>query len=85
MNLTKHGVSFEEAATVFADERALDGDDLHHSGVEPRRRRIGRGLAGHIVMVVYTIRGAAHGETSYRIISARRANRQERATYNSAD
>jgi uncharacterized protein len=84
-NLTKHDVSFEEAATVFADDRALDGVDRQHSGVEPRRRMIGRSIAGRVVMVVYTVRGAAHGETIHRIISARRANREERATYTAAD
>ena len=71
-NLAKYGVSFGEAATVFADGRALDGVDLQHSGVEPRRRMIGRSVAGQVVMVVYTVKGPAHGETIHRIISARR-------------
>ena len=35
-NRTKHGVSFEEAATVFGDPDALDGPDLHHSEEESR-------------------------------------------------
>jgi uncharacterized DUF497 family protein len=33
-NLTKHGISFEEASTVFADPNAMDGRDLHHSAGE---------------------------------------------------
>jgi len=41
-NRTKHGVSFEEAATVFGDPDALDGPDLHHSERESRFLRLGR-------------------------------------------
>jgi uncharacterized protein len=41
-NLRKHGVSFEEAATVFSDPDALDGPDLKHSEQEERSLRLGR-------------------------------------------
>jgi uncharacterized DUF497 family protein len=41
-NRIKHGVSFEEAATVFGDPDGLDGPDLRHSGTERRRLRRGR-------------------------------------------
>ena len=41
-NLTKHGISFEEASTVFADPNAMDGRDLHHSAGEIRFFRLGR-------------------------------------------
>ena len=40
-NFEKHGVPFEEAATVFGDASGLDGDDEEHSTHEPRRQRIG--------------------------------------------
>jgi len=79
-NLRKHEVSFEEATTVFDDARAVGATDLQHSGVEPRVRWIGRSAAGAILMVVYTVRSSRDGE-AIRIISARRANRAERATY----
>jgi hypothetical protein len=79
-NADKHGVSFEEAVTIFLDADALDGPDLQHSTREPRFRRLGRSADGRILMVVYTQRRAGHAET-IRLISARRASRQERAAY----
>jgi len=53
-NLKKHGVSFEEAATVFADPNGLDYDDIEHSVSELRSVRIGFSPIGRIVFVVYT-------------------------------
>ena len=80
-NLTKHEDSFEEASTIFSDPDAIDAPDVAHSATEPRFRRIGQSAAGAVSMVVYTARSAVHGEEAIRIISARRANRAERATY----
>jgi uncharacterized protein len=80
-NFEKHGVPFEEAATVFADSDALDGDDPGHSTHEHRRQHIGRSLMGRILFVVYTIRGATHEKETIRIISARQASRKERQAY----
>ncbi|MEO5739262.1 MAG: BrnT family toxin [Vicinamibacterales bacterium] len=79
-NLRKHGVSFDEATTVFADPDALDGPDLSHSDHEPRSLRLGKSLAGRILMLAYTLRRSDNAET-IRIISARRASRKERETY----
>jgi len=45
-NLRKHGVSFDEAATVLADPDALDGPDLDHSEHEARSLQLGESLAG---------------------------------------
>jgi uncharacterized DUF497 family protein len=80
---SKHGVSFSEAASVFADPLALDGADIDHSSQELRFRRIGKSLAGRILTVVYTVRGVPSGET-IRIISARSASRKERTAYSAA-
>jgi uncharacterized DUF497 family protein len=80
-NAAKHGVSFGEAATIFADPNGLDGPDLRHSSLELRRLRIGRALTGRILMVAYTGRSSADGEEVVRIISARRASRKERSAY----
>ena len=80
-NRRKHGVSFQEATTTFADGRALEGADLQHSGTEPRFRLVGRSPDGPVLVVVYTLRRRPNGEEAIRIISARRANRQERASY----
>ena len=78
--MRKHGVSFEEAATVFADPDALDGPDVKHSEREARFLRLGRSLTGRVLIVAYTTRGTGNGE-AIRIISARRASRKERAAY----
>jgi uncharacterized DUF497 family protein len=82
-NVRKHGVPFGEAATVFADPDALDGLDLKHSEQERRSLRLGRSLAGRVLIVAYTIRGSNDDE-KIRIISARRASRKERAAYASS-
>ncbi len=83
VNRAKHGVSFEEAATVFGDPEALDGPDLSHSEKESRFLRLGRAVTGRVLIVAYTVRRRGNGE-SIRIISARPASRRERAAYTSA-
>ncbi len=83
VNRTKHGVSFEEAETVFGDPDALDGPDLRHSDEESRFLRLGRAATGRVLIVAYTVRRRDHGER-IRIISARRASRKERAAYAAA-
>ena len=80
VNRAKHGVSFEEAGTVFADPNALDGPGLRHSEKESRFLRLGRAATGRVLVVAYTVRRRDDGE-SIRIISARRASRKEQAAY----
>jgi uncharacterized protein len=80
-NLKKHGVSFEEAATVFSDPEALDWEDFEHSVSEWRSTRLGFSVAGRILFVVYTIRRLKNGKETIRIISARQATRKERQAY----
>jgi uncharacterized DUF497 family protein len=80
VNRAKHGVSFEEAATVFGDPDALDGPDLRHSEKESRFLRLGRGASSRLLVVAYTVRRQDDGE-NIRVISARRASRKERAAY----
>jgi uncharacterized protein len=82
VNRAKHGVSFEEAGTVFGDPSGLDGPDLRHSARESRFLRLGR-AAGRMLVVAYTVRRRDDDE-SVRIISARRASRKERAAYAAA-
>jgi uncharacterized DUF497 family protein len=79
-NAAKHGVSFDEAVTVFLDNDALDGPDVQHSKAEMRFLRMGRSADGHVLTVAYTLRRSGDAET-IRIISARRASRRERAAY----
>ena len=79
-NDVKHGISFEEAATAFFDRAGLDGEDLQHSLLEPRRLRLARSAAGNLLVIAYTVRSHGH-EKNIRIISARLANRQEKKRY----
>jgi hypothetical protein len=79
-NVVKHGVSFDEATTVFADAGALDGPDVGHSAEEARFLRVGRSILGRVLVVACTRRKGTHGE-AIRIISARRASRKERTAY----
>jgi hypothetical protein len=71
-NLQKHGVSFDEAATVFLDPPALTFPDPYHSGEEEREITIGRSAGDRVVFVSHCQRG-----NRLRIISARRATRRE--------
>jgi uncharacterized DUF497 family protein len=80
-NLRKHGVSFEEAATIFSDPEGLDWEDFEHSLSERRSTRIGFSVAGRILFVVYTIRKLKNEKETVRIISARQATRKERQAY----
>ena len=83
-NAVKHGVTFDEAVTVFLDPNALDGPDLEHSRSEARFRRLGRAAAGRVLMVEDTLRRSGNAET-IRLISARRASRRERTAYRAED
>jgi uncharacterized DUF497 family protein len=80
-NFEKHGVPFEEAATIYDDSDALDGEDPEHSTRELRRQRIGHSVTGRILFVVYTPRRIHHEKETIRIINARQASRKERQAY----
>jgi uncharacterized DUF497 family protein len=75
-NARKHGVTFEEAQTVFADPTAVVFYDECHSDDELRDIAIGHSVAGRLLLVSFTER-----EGVYRIISARKADRRERKRY----
>lgn len=77
-NRAKHGVSFEEASTVFTDEGALLLDDPDHSLVEERFILLGSSVMARTLVVSHCYRAA---KSVIRIISARRANKKERAMY----
>jgi hypothetical protein len=80
-NYEKHGVAFEEAATVFVDPAGLDWEDLKHSREEKRFKRLGKSITGRILLLVYTVRRVSHDSEAIRIISARQASRKERQAY----
>jgi len=75
-NVRKHGISFDEAATVFADLLSHTFPDREHSDDEARFLIIGMSETGRILVVSHTDRGE-----KTRIISAREAIRKERIFY----
>jgi uncharacterized DUF497 family protein len=75
-NLTKHGVSFSEASTVFADPLSRTILDPLHSEEEERLVILGQSGLQHTLVVVHTYRGEV-----IRIISARPATSRERRDY----
>ena len=77
-NQRKHGISFEEAQTVFADERAQLLDDPDHSHSEDRFVLLGLSAAFRVLVVVHRYHDRAG---TIRIISARKATPSERAYY----
>ena len=77
-NLRKHGVSFEDARSVFFDEQARLIDDPDHSEEEDRFVLLGLSGALRLLLVCHCYR--SEGEV-IRIISARRATRTEAKFY----
>ena len=74
-NLKKHGISFSDAEGALFDPMAVTIEDIGAVS-EPRFVTIGLGSAGDLLVVAYTFR-----EGEPRLISARRATRRERKTY----
>ena len=76
INFRKHGVSFDEAGSVFLDRLALSGLDPEHSVGESRYITFGTSSLNRLLSVSHTYRPGA-----IRIISARRVTRGERKLY----
>ena len=76
VNKRKHGVTFEEASTVFADPLSLTIHDPVHSEDEDRYIALGESQRRRLLVVVFTDR-----DDRIRIISARAATRRERNNY----
>jgi uncharacterized protein len=75
-NFSKHGVSFDEAQTVFDDPLYVDFYDPDHSDDEERYLIVGQSDRGRLLIVSYTER-----KNSIRLISARNVTRLEREAY----
>jgi len=75
-NKEKHGIDFEEAATVFRDPLLLVQPDLDHSLDEERWIALGKSIRHLLLVVVHT-----DDERTIRIISARKAAPRERRRY----
>ena len=79
-NLGKHGVSFEEASTVFGDPLGRIVDDPRHSVGERRLVLMGHSERQRLLSVMFTDR-----QEVVRLISARRATRHERRDYEKSE
>jgi uncharacterized protein len=79
INVDKHGVTFDEGATVFLDMLALSGSDPDHSEGESRYITFGLSSLGNLLTVSHT-----HRAERIRIISVRRLTRAERKFYEKA-
>jgi uncharacterized DUF497 family protein len=77
-NQKKHGISFEEAQSVFFDEYALEYFDPDHSKSEDRFLMLGHSYRLRVLIVSHTLRKDG---TEIRIISARKATKKEQKTY----
>jgi uncharacterized DUF497 family protein len=75
-NLAKHGISFEEASTIFGDPLEASMPDPDHSKHEDRWPSLGRSSIGNVLVLSYTER-----KKSLRLISARKATPKERRRY----
>jgi uncharacterized DUF497 family protein len=75
-NLQKHGVSFDEGATIFNDPMLAAMPDPTHSEQEPRFIAIGMSANGHLLVVVFTERS-----DKTRLISCRKATKTETEVY----
>ena len=78
INLEKHGITFEEASTVFFDDRAILFDDPEHSIDEDRFLLLEMSETAKVCIVCHCYR---ESDTVIRIISARQATRKEEERY----
>ncbi len=77
-NIKKHGISFDEASTVFFDERAILFDDPEHSEDEERFLLLGMSEEANLCIVCHCYRKS---DTVIRLISARKATKKESDRY----
>ncbi len=80
-NQRKHGVPFEEAATVFLDPQAISLYDEEHSEQEDRWITLGFSSTGRILVVSHTFQSIDERRCVARIIMSRKATRRERGQY----
>lgn len=80
-NSRKHGVSFEDAASVFGDPLLLSLPDDEHSDSEQRWISHGQSRRGQLLVVIHMYREVDDSTTEVRIISARPATARERRDY----
>jgi uncharacterized DUF497 family protein len=79
LNLLKHKVSFKLGAEIFFDGNALESSDIRLG--ENRYRLLGMTFSSLLLVVIFVERITLDGEDVFRIISARRATKEERLDY----
>lgn len=82
-NRRKHGVTFEQAATVFSDPLAVSVPDDDHSGTDERWVTLGCARNGMLLVISHAYHEAGINAADVRIISARPATKHERRQYES--
>lgn len=80
-NFVKHGVRFEQAATVFLDPRAISIFDTDHSDDEDRWMTLGISATSGLLVVNHTFVSTDRGTVAVRIISSRKATKREAKQY----
>ena len=80
LNLQRHGVSFQEAASAFGDPLSITVPDPDHSSTEERSLMVGQSRRGRLLIISHIGRG-----DRIRIISARQLTRKERKAYEDGD
>jgi uncharacterized protein len=81
INVRKHGITFDQAATVFLDALAVTVYDEANSLNEERWFTLGLDSGGNLLAVAHTYEVARSGRAPIRIVSARKATRGERRSY----
>ena len=81
ININKHKISFEDATTVFKDKNMISIFDEKHSEYEDRWITIGMDSNTRTLVVVHTFVSIDNDKTKIRIISARRATKNEEKVY----
>ena len=81
LNQRKHGVGFEQAATVFRDPRALSVFDDAHSQTEERWITLGVAAGGGLLVVHHTFEEMNANTVRIRIFSSRKATKNEAGQY----
>lgn len=80
-NAKKHSIPFERAATVFLDAEALSEFDEEHSQQEDRWITLGLDRTGTVLLVCHLYHEESEGSARIRIISARKATKNEVKQY----
>jgi uncharacterized DUF497 family protein len=80
-NLRKHGVAFDQAATIFHDPDALSDFDEAHSQQEDRWITMGLDSTGKLLIICHTYQETTDSSAKIRVISARKATRTEAKQY----